>query len=221
MDFDKFTRKQNWIYKKNFDPLAVQIEGTAPDKIITTKDHGYIVAFRHLPELVEIIEAGAAAIAKTVPCIAYTRATLHTTLGVVKKEYDEMLMQDVCEAVHYAIRRNNRCPQIAYASWLYNRTTVIAEGHADPNFVYLLNRLQGEGKTSQVDFAPPQMAHITTNRFTQAVPPEALKDFFSTISRLNEKGMIGISLPPQIDIGYYRFNENGFAIDVYESHCAE
>lgn len=213
MEFKEFLDKQEEVYSRFRDTSKVQTDGTKPS--IPERQRGYVIIFRHPPEIAQKMSDFSRRISQVVPSLFYDFDTIHTTISdlIVGENFtpEKDTLEKLCDSVR-GTRIANK-PQILYSEWLYNQNTVLVSGIPNQFFFEIVQGVYSLGKQKGLGVRLPWGAHITVSRFLEEEKPEKLTDFFKLMKEAPE---LKASVPENIEVGYFDFGRAGFKITTHE-----
>ena len=173
--FKDFLARKSGIYDEFRDLTKLKRDGIVPSDDVLNGVRGGIVALQYKDGGTESAAEFAKRIAGVVPSIAYSPEILHTSisthpdcdLGVLVKA------ADVASRKVRGVLNNN---SIGYNEWLSNQGTGLYAGVPKPLFLMIAQEVVNSAREDGVELRLPRMAHMTTNRYTQKIGPEGLKD---------------------------------------------
>lgn len=217
-DFEEFLLKQEEIYKK-FMGLSAEVweKGVKRDSFMADEPMskaGFLVGLMHPSEITDCVNQFCEKLEKTgVPIVGYTGDAVHTTLSKYdvkiigpddKNLLDSNISNKLCEAAHSCGKEGGI--EIDYSNWLYNPTTIIAEGHPNGAFLQYAKQLKESASQMDIELGLPWGAHMTTARFLEDIDPEQIGELI----RLMEEAprLDGVSRPTHLKVGYFKLNDN-------------
>lgn len=124
----------------------MRLIGLQPNEKAIQPQGGYLVAFRHVPQIAENIERFTERIAQVCPASAYSKDSLHTTISDYKVgpewKKEVMILDSLVIAVGGCLQDDKFAPSINYNEWLYNPNSVIVAGIPNSEFLRVLEKIQ-------------------------------------------------------------------------------
>ncbi len=155
MEFKEFLDKQEEVYSRFRNTSKVRLEGIKP--AIPDRQGGYLIVFRHSPEIAQKISDFSRRISQVIPSLFYDSATIHTTISdlIAGENFipEKDTLEKLCTSVK-EIKTTNK-PQISYSEWLYNQNTVIAGGNPDQVFFKIIQDIYSLGKQKELNVRLP------------------------------------------------------------------
>ncbi len=226
--------QQNVCYDKFFAQKTndLKTKGSLPDPAVTEEHGGFIIALRHHPQAECGARAISHALAELAPLMPYSIDGVHTTAlvyGVGSKrrlEHDQVndngildcLSKSARSACNAIMTESGLVATIAFGEYMANQTTVIAKGVPDFACADLVQRIVAKVADTGLDVKIPWGSQITLGRFTEAVPPETLDEFFRFLTGTPEIGTpppLGRTLIVGIDVGWFTLSPEGFTLRVF------
>ena len=219
-NLSEFLAVQGAIYNRfEIQQETVRKEGVSPDKAATDLVGGFLVVWKHSPRTSKAAAELSRTISDVVPALLYPEEGIHTTVsdyqvvpGLVVDRTNpahedalSKLAQGVREAL-MEISLPEPCA-INYIGWLYNATTVIAEGIPNSSLISVNEAIQNACARHSIELRAPWGAHITVSRFLEKVPADRLPDLFQL---LNSARPLGMSRPVAVEVGYFRISPAQF-----------
>jgi hypothetical protein len=191
------------------------LEVISPRSVVTSDPKGgYIVAFRHPPEITGPFDDFTLQLERAVPCIRYDAGNAHTTLAVIGEvplarfQPDEGVLDRLRRAATAITMEVRRAAAIDFRAWLLTEDSVIVAGYPISHYFWeAAAQLVCAGNRENLRLGMPKLAHMTAIRFTAEQSGEAFAEFRE---RARKGRPLGVSQPMKIDVGWYRCSGDGF-----------
>lgn len=208
MDFSEFISRQEVIYSEFRDTSKVEQNGIVP-KILNGQG-GYIIAYRHSTNIVEIVEELSQRINNSVPSIKYNKDNIHTTLATFQVSdaftLDQITFNNLIDIVNYCLPLI-RDVKIQYNELLMNQDTVILGGNPNIEFFNNVKKIVESSLQEGIQLKYPWGAHITISRFLEEV---SNKQMVELLTLVKNSIPLEVSTPTCIDVGYFTVIDNKF-----------
>ena len=220
---EEFNEKMLNIYSK-FEAAEKDIEenGVVADPVITNELGGHLIIFRFKKEIAEKISDVSVLMSQTVPSIAYSPDSIHSTIISYREipymsEPDRFTLNLLESVAEQGVERLRQvpAPTIIYDQILANQTTTILRGEPDEhfwNYGHVMVNLCHQAGLTDVRF--PWGPHTTINRNIDAAKAQELRRY----RNLKETLQINfVATPDRIDVAWYTCDREKFAINVVGS----
>lgn len=217
-EFGTFLEKQNEIYGK-FEAGREKVlsEGTKVHNL--EGKGGYLVAFRHPPDVLLGIEKVSARVNEYVKSVLYGRQNIHSTIADadIRDNFqpDRSVLVDLARGVEgsnlmQALSGRN----IRYSSFLVNQDSVIAKGIPNRELWALMAQINANIADGSVKPRAAWGAHVTVARFAQSVSGPKCREL---VEYLDSVPPIGDSHPWSVDVGYFSVRDGRFDVTTFKS----
>lgn len=207
--YKQFLMNQERVYDKFRNARPVILANGIKAHTLTGKG-GYIVAFRHSPEISLDVGRVSEQINGQAPSLVYGQNNTHTTIcdyGIVDNfTPDKLVLNTLAEGVNDAIS-GVFSPAVIYTSWLMNQDSVIAAGIPNQDLTELAEAVNMQINDRNIKSRLAWGAHISVNRFKVPQNPQTANGL---IELLDTTLPLGESYPTTIDVGYYTIDEHNF-----------
>jgi hypothetical protein len=177
---------------------------------------GYVVAFRHPPEVTSPFSDFTRRLSQVVPCIRYDAANAHTTLTAIEVpllgfQPNRDVLDRLSRAVADITAEVRRGVAIDFRTWLATEDSVIVAGYpTSSHFWEAAIQLQRAGEREELPpLRMPWAGHMTAARFTASREGDAVKQLRELVK---DGPALGECRPVAIDVGWFHLSGDGFEI---------
>jgi len=197
LTYEEFIEKQESIYQK-FRNASQDLVGkkTSPDKHIGKGSFG--IVYKHPKNVNDAVEFMSQKFSAIIPTLFYFADSVHTTISDYNLDFDFEPEASVAQSLVDIVEKaapNITQPTIDYKGWLFNGSSVVAEGYPNEPFYENAVTLVRAAENSGIELRMPWGAHITVARAKAENPitQQALK-------LISSSPAIGRSCPESLDV---------------------
>ncbi len=186
-----------------------------PRPFVSDPVAGYLVAFRHRPEVTGPFSAFTRRLAQAAPCLRYDEGNAHTTLAVCGEaplsqfRPDEDVLARLRRAVAGIDPEVRRGVAIDFREWALTADAVLVLGRPTTDlFWQAAEQLRRAGVREGLELRVPWAAHMTAARFTEAREGEVVRG----VRELLRQGPALGRSRPAVEVAWYECGGAGFRL---------